>query len=208
MKKQYLICFFTFFLLLSNCSINKSNPKESAERILKEMEIWQQFRIEGIVTISENNLSLVKNINISRDLQQLKVILYDTGIFGFSPQPFAKIVISDSIQVVIPSLEDSQGVNEIKKFVAGLDILYSGFLTDEELSKNISKISKTRKFENKSKYLEFNKKFQLTSVKLKEYPIRLEIDREFSDLPKEIDIFYENKLTVAIDIDRFNCEND
>ncbi len=190
-------------ILLSNCSFVGIDNDAKIIKLFKEIKLWQNFRLDGIVKITDQNFNLIKNITITKDPQQLKMILYDTGIFGMSPSPFARINITDSIFIDIPSLDDPLMYVQLEELISGLEILKTGFFDQEELIKNRNRIVSHLYYENEEQRLEFNKNLQLVSITLKKKPIELKIKRGYSVQPEEISIYFQNKLAVTIEIDKF-----
>ncbi len=203
MQNFRIIYLILISLALSSCSIFRIDNNISQDDFAKELILWQNFRLDGIVKITDQNFNLIKNITITRDSLQLKVILYDTGIFGISPSPFARIIITDSIFIKIPSLDDPQFYDQLEELITGLEIMKSGFFDQQELLNNYSRIKRDLYYENQNRQLKFNKNLQLVSLTLKKKPLELKIKRGYSVLPEEITIYFQKKLAITIEIDKF-----
>lgn len=190
-------------LLLCSCSIFKIDTNEQKQKLFSEIELWQDFRIDGIIKLYTAEFNLIKDVTIIKDPTMLKMTLYDTGLFGFSPQPFASLMVADSVYINIPSIEDPMQLDQIQSMIAGLTVFKNGFLAEQEIEQDMIEIIRTRKYETAAQTLKFNRKMQLEDVILKDSQIDLKIMRGFSLHPEAIEIYYQNKLSVMIEIDKF-----
>jgi hypothetical protein len=207
MKLIKISVLFILLAVLSNCSIWRSFDKAAEEKLKAEIGIWQNFRIDGIAKIGYKRFNLVKNITISRDSLQLKATLYNSGLLAFSPQPFAKIVLEDSLYYEIPYLQELGDLPDIKEISSGLEIIKESLLIEKELMPDIVKIARTHRWENQDKLLIFNKNLQIITYLLKNSPVELRFSRNFSRYPESISIFYEKKLAATIEIDKFRIKD-
>jgi len=194
-------------LLLSSCAIFQIDKFQQEQNLLSEAKLWQDFRIDGIIKITDQGFNLIKDITITRNEQQVKVTLYDTGLFGLSPQPFASLVITDSIFINIPSLDNPFQYEQINSLIAGLQILKNGIFDQQEMNKMLLEIIKTREYNTAEQTLKFNQKMQLISFALPGQQIELRFLREYNLQPEKIEIFYQNKIAVIIEVDKFTCKD-
>jgi len=203
MHCKSIIFLSILILLLCSCAILSVDTNEQKQKLFSEIELWQDFRIDGIIKLYIEEFNLIKDVTIIKDSTMLKMTLYDTGLFGFSPQPFASVIVADSININIPSIEDPRQLDQIKTMITGLTVFQNGFFEEQGIRQNLVEIIRTRKYESADKVLKFNSKMQLEDVILKDSQIDLKIKREFSLHPEAIEIYYQNKLSIVIEIDKF-----
>jgi len=203
MRYKSIIFLSILILLFCSCSIFNVDTNKQKQKLFSEIELWQDFRIDGIIKLYIAEFNLIKDVTIIKDSTMLKMTLYDTGLFGFSPQPFASLTVADSININIPSIEDPMQLDQIKTMIAGLTVFKNGFFEEQGIRQNLVEIIRTRKYESADKVLKFNRNMQLEDVILKDSQIDLKIKREFSLHPEAIEIYYQNKLSIIIEIDKF-----
>jgi hypothetical protein len=207
MRTRQIIVLSLFILLLSSCAIFHINDARQEQDLLEESRLWQDFRIDGIIKITDQGFNLIKDITITRNEQQVKVTLYDTGLFGLSPQPFASMVITDSILINIPSIDNPFQYDQINNLVTGLLILKNGIFEQQEIAVMLPEIIKTGQYETATQILKFNRNMQLMSFTLQQQQIELRFQREYNAQPEKIEIFYQNKIAVIIEVDKFTCKD-
>ncbi|MDP8221425.1 MAG: hypothetical protein P9X26_08770 [Candidatus Stygibacter frigidus] len=205
MRYKSIIFLSILILFLCSCAILNLDTNEQKQKLFSEKMLWQDFRIDGIIKLYIAEFNLIKDVTIIKDSTELKMTLYDTGLFGFSPQPFASLSVADSIKINIPSIEDPLQLAQIKTMIAGLTVFKSGFLNEPGIRDNLEEIIRTRRYETAEQTLKFNRNMQLEEIILKGNQIDVKIKREFSLHPQAIEIYYQNKLSIMIEIDKFIC---
>jgi len=201
---RYKSIIFLSILLLLFCSCSIINLDTNEQKLFSEIELWQDFRIDGIITLYIAEFNLIKDVTIIKDSTELKMTLYDTGLFGFSPQPFASLKVADSVYINIPSIEDPMQLAEIKTMIAGLNVFKNGFFDEQGIKEDLVEIARTRKYETADQIMKFNRKMQLEDVILKDCQIEVKIKRNFSVQPETIEIYFQKKIAIIIEIDKFN----
>ncbi|MCF7911561.1 MAG: hypothetical protein K9M99_03455 [Candidatus Cloacimonetes bacterium] len=207
MRHSLIILTVLSLLLLSSCAIFKINNTSQQENLQAETLLWQDFRIDGIIKITDQGFNLIKDIAIIRNDQQVKVTLYDTGFFGFSPQPFASLAITDSIYINIPSIDNPLQYEQINNLITGLLILKNGIFPQQELAKMLPEIMNTKKYQTADKILKFNKNLQLISFALPQQQVELHFLRENMSEPEKIELYFHKKIAVIIEVDKFTWKN-
>ena len=203
MRYKSIILLGILILLFCSCSIFNVDTNAQKQKLFSEIELWQDFRIDGIIKLYIAEFNLIKDVTIIKDSTMLKMTLYDTGLFGFSPQPFASLTVADSININIPSIEDPMQLAQIKTMITGLTVFQNGFFEEQGIRENLVEIIRTRKYETADRTLKFNRNMQLEDIILKDSQIKLKIKREFSLHPEAIEIYYQNKISIMIEIDKF-----
>ena len=203
MRYKSIIFLSILILLFCSCSIFNVDTNKQKQKLFSEIELWQDFRIDGIIKLYIAEFNLIKDVTIIKDSTMLKMTLYDTGLFGFSPQPFASLTVADSININIPSIEDPMQLAQIKTMITGLTVFQDGFFEEQGIRENLVEIIRTRKYETADRTLKFNRNMQLEDIILKDSQIKLKIKREFSLHPEAIEIYYQNKISIMIEIDKF-----
>ncbi|MFC1898028.1 hypothetical protein ACFLYJ_00490 [Candidatus Cloacimonadota bacterium] len=82
------LSFLAFLLILSCATTSKLNHSAKEKLLIEHLENWNEFNADGIVTVNYKNFEFRKNINIKKTTDQLKITVYDSGIFGMKPEPF------------------------------------------------------------------------------------------------------------------------
>lgn len=182
--------------ILSGCVFGINQKADLSQ----EIALWQNFRLEGIVKIYQNNLNIIKDITIIRDSTELKAVVYEAGLFGLSPRPLARIVIADSIELDLPVLENNQSPDFSQEFLMILECFKDGIISKEAL-KSKTEIKKQRKLSAKDKTLFFDDQLRLNRIDIND--LRIEIDRNYQGSPENIAIYHQKKLAATIEIDKF-----
>jgi hypothetical protein len=203
MPKSCLALFIIFLLILSACSINQLSDESARQLLIKECAVWQNFRLDGVITISADNYNLIKDVSVSRDSTQLKLFIYDSGLFGAAPAPFAKVVIADSIYLHIPSLSEPGLYSGTKELISSLQFIKQGLLPQQEILQNYPLINDTKELRTSNEIYYFDSQMQLSSVEFLEHYLKIDIMRDLQGVPSKMEIFYKKKLAVTIEIDTF-----
>lgn len=193
MKKITEILLVVLLIFISSCAVNRL--KHDQKKILYEnMALWNDFEIEGMTQIVFKEFNLHKNIVIKNNSDSLQAVIFESGIFGSKPLPFADIVIKDSLYIKSSILRETIVYDDIdhKKILPDFD------------SREIDLIIENRKLETKQYTAFFNDKFQLIKISFKENAININIEYGLDDLPKSITGFSKNTLIFKLEIDKFN----
>jgi hypothetical protein len=89
-------------LLLAGCTANRA-PSDAVGRMRNGLDMFQNFRLEGIVEIHYGNLSFRKDIAIEQGDGALDVSVVDSGILGLLPTPLFHLH-ADSLITIRSSL--------------------------------------------------------------------------------------------------------
>lgn len=192
MKKYPEFLLIIFILLFSSCAINKVK-QENSQLLQKNLALWQNFEMTGMVQIIWNGLNIYKTINLKNNPHNLQAVLYDSGIFGIKPQPFASIEIADSIVVKSQVLPENIVIDNLshKEFIPAVN------------RKQFNEILENKSLNTEKYEIIFNSRFQISGFELKNDFLEINIQYGLDELPSTIKGYNDNRLVFKIDIEKF-----
>ena len=161
------------------------------------IDIWHNFRLDGVASFNLSGFNLYKNITMTNNQDSLKIVLYESGIFGSSPKPFAQLAIADSVTLQLPfgmvidnkSLQNLSHDQLLANMIAPSD--YQEIIEDGKLIKEKTVIS-------------FNKQMQISEIFYRISEFKLNIEYDLDNKPVVISGYDKKKLLFQIEIDKFN----
>jgi hypothetical protein len=187
--------------IISGCAVSTHLPTSQKEQLLQQhLQNWNAFRADGIVTLNYQNFAFRKNINIQKSANQIKITIYDSGIFGMKPQPFLKVKIDSLIQ--IESITSDQP-----------EIIPSNKVPAIEYLLNPFQLLKSKKDILQKQFLILNEQTRITFSDDMEISIIEGSDKNFiisfvyeNDL-SEIEVIKDNEELVKIEIDKITYDS-
>ncbi|MCF7919537.1 MAG: hypothetical protein K9N06_06465 [Candidatus Cloacimonetes bacterium] len=193
--KVKLAVFLLVLLILSSCSLNNLSRQDKLITLQKNLALWKNFRLDGLASLNLAGLSFYKNITVINNEDSLKIILYEGGIFGSSPKPFARVTLADSLSLELPfplpvnKMPDFSHEQLFAQSIGESD--YNGIIASHELHNDKTRIS-------------FNDRYLITEISNNGTDFLMKIEYDFNDLPSMIRGFNEKKLLFQIEIDKFS----
>ncbi|PKN79100.1 MAG: hypothetical protein CVU48_06335 [Candidatus Cloacimonetes bacterium HGW-Cloacimonetes-1] len=198
MKKVILIA----SLLL--CLITLSAQSKDHDKLRKELSQWQQIRAEGIIQVNYQMFSFRKLFVLSSAQQQIRLDIFDGGMFGMTPEPLFSAYAGDYVAVrspVMPQLEviaaskpmEIQPTQLLGQFDSIFELYADEIIANKELNVN------------GTIYL-FDKHFRLTQATNEEMKIAIKIDYKRNKDPDKIVVRYENNDIITFLIDKISHE--
>lgn len=89
-KMRKFILLISIFILAS-CALFQPHEFSRKQEILK----WDNFKLEGIIEVNYKSFSLRKNIVIEKKTDSGKLTIFESGLFGLSPQPLISVSYKD-----------------------------------------------------------------------------------------------------------------
>jgi len=151
-------------LIFFACSTIPKSRQIQEQQLFEHLSQWENLRIDGVAEINYKGFVIRKNIVIKKNKNAIRADLYDSGIFGMSPTPFASIYLSEEILIQMPGqtsasqyeVKDEEDLKMIKKII---------FQT-EKLMKYKNEIIAGRKLKIGSVRFLFDKNMQIKTVAL------------------------------------------
>ena len=178
-------------------------PRQLQEQLLSvHISSWKNLRIDGVAEINYKGFALRKNIVIRKNEEALRADLFDSGIFGMSPAPFAGVYFGDELWVTLPgkkspeqfTTDNTEKLSTISEMIFNTEKLY-------ERKDDIISGYKTE-FENT--VITFNENFQIEKIELadKNYYALFTYEEHLS----EITFWSNNQKAAEIIVDKINFE--
>ncbi len=191
--------FFSFvFILIFSCSLN--NRIQNKENLLrKEIQRWQNFQIDGIAEINYKAYRFRKDIRILKSEKSVRIVLFNTGIFGLSPSPFLNFY-ADSERVELKFMgkkTDYTRLSKQKEFLPFLKMKLS--------KKNIREIVDSGKLQIENSTIFFSREMRINRIKLDAYKVEVYFDYSSGKLIS-IRLTKDNKNIGNIRIDRISVK--
>lgn len=203
MRKLSCLILITAVLFTIACSHNQLQKRIDKKALHNELSSWENFRIDGIVTIENNGLSLIKNITVTRDSSQLKIIIYDSGLFGAIAKPFARLVIGDSLELEIPMIDDPAEITYFADTVSKEYRTFTTQLNKDHIVQNTELIDNDIKYNNKDIEIIFDHQMQILEIAKQKPDTKLVINRDKEGLPQEMLLYHQKRLAMLVEIDKF-----
>lgn len=192
MRRIYLLILVAF-LMFGCSSIKKLSEKDKEDMARANLAYLNNFKSSGVVEISMKEFSIKKEFFLKKNNQSLRLDILDSGIMSLLPSPFASLYIEDKILVT----------NYNKGFFPDLiyqDFPVKQFLDFEKLPQGIiDEIVKNRKFTIAIIQFDFDEKYRLQQIKIKEDKTLFEYHNDGLNSIK----FISPKAEVRFDFDTF-----
>lgn len=199
MKKLIFSFFLISFFLYSGCSWNKAVVQETKEDLLiQHLQKWQNFRAEGIIEANYRSLVFRKNIYLQKSQDKIEVVIFDSGIFGLKPEPFASVTIDTLISVSLPG--DTRQIYRPEEFPELKYILDTNLLLqfkNEILKNNELQLSKAID-------LRFSRQMQIEKITSEDNARNIRFF--YQDDLSTIEVYEKNQLLLKIEIDKMSRE--
>ncbi|MCF7793480.1 MAG: hypothetical protein K9N09_06995 [Candidatus Cloacimonetes bacterium] len=200
MKKLKNSLFLFFVLFVLGCSFNKSIDHPQKEKLLiQNLQKWQNFKADGIIEANYKNFVFRKNIHIDKAHSNMKITVFDSGIFGLKPEPFISLEIDSLIS--IKSQSEPEKNYQIADFPGLNFILDSNSLIQY---KNEIITNEKLQLSNGTK-ITFSEIMQLKKINIPSNS--WEIDFFYHEDLSSIEVYEKNQLLAKIEIDRIRRED-
>lgn len=189
-----LLKFSVIFLIIAACATIPHQDRQE-KLLLEHLQSWQGFQADGIVSVNYENFVFRKSINIKKTASDLKITVYDAGIFGLNPQPFLTVKIDSLIQIQAQSGEPEYFAFDS---LAGLEILMEPLLLlpfKEQIIKQ-----KNLRFDQNT-VIHFSRQMKIDSIE--QISQQFSIDFSYRTELAGISIRQANRELVKIEIDKF-----
>lgn len=125
MKLHKFLLLIIISILLTNCSFFLRSAASDKERLLLEhLKFWENIRIDGIIEANYKSLSFRKNITIKKNLEAMRVDIFDSGIFGMQPTPFISAYY-DSVLIVRTPDQQVEKLTQTDSNSVDLSVLFN-----------------------------------------------------------------------------------
>jgi hypothetical protein len=160
------------------------------------IDIWHNFRLDGVASINFSGFNLYKNITMTNNQDSLKIVLYESGIFGSSPKPFAQLAITDSVALQLPfgMVIDNKTLQNISH-----DKLLANMIAPSDYQE----IIENGKLIKEKTVISFNEQMQISEIFYGISEFKLNIEYDLENKPVVISGYDKKKLLFQIEIDKF-----
>jgi hypothetical protein len=194
MRKTIII-----ILLLSFCLGLSLEAKNSAAKQLQtNLEQWSQFRWEGIIQVQMSAFSARKNFILSKNRDEMRLDVLDSGVMGLQAKPLATIYLKDKILVEAPTIKQLQDV-DLNWFVPQGAVSSLVHFADSLLA-NIQTILKDRKLTTANTAYAFDKKHRLIKITSPELGMKAEIIYNRRNQPTKLLLDHDGDRIVELQI--------
>jgi len=195
-KFNFLIIFVVF---ITSCSIlSKYSTKEKEALLIKNLQKWESFQLEGIVEVNYKIFSFRKNIVLRKKNDLFRSDIFDAGLFGLAPTPFLSIYIDSLLTIRLAGKDE---LIEIPPEELNKDFPYFKYLLDlKEIKNHKQQIIDNGKLEIDDLTFHFSKNMEITQIQnvSKNFSVLLTYGKEL----EEISLFADNKVIADIIIDK------
>ncbi len=190
------------FLSLLLCLMTLSAQSKDHDKLRKELAQWQQFSAEGVIEVNYQMFSLRKLFVISSAAQQIRLDIFDGGMFGVTPEPLFSAYAGDYVAVrspMMPQLElmvaarplDIKPKHLLGQFDSMFELYGDEIVANKELNVN-------------GTIYQFNKHFQLIQATNEEMKVAVKIEyKRNKDLDKIV-LNYEKTDIITFFIDKIS----
>ena len=183
--------FLVFLIITFFGCVTITSHKERGKLLEKNIRVWENFRLEGIVEINYKNLQFRNNIIIINSPEEFKMDVFKNGIFGLSGKKILKIRLSDdeNISAGLINIESSK-LNTLKQFLDFKEIVLA----------NKSEILEKRKTVVEGNQLFFDEFYQIEKIINRDGEVHFTYN---STSLSKIEVTIKNKVVAIIYIDSF-----
>jgi hypothetical protein len=161
MKLNKFFLLFILLLFITNCAFLLKPAEIDKEKLLyKNLQFWENIRIDGIIEANYKNFVFRKDITIKKNSSVFRIDIYDSGIFGMQPTPFIS-AFYDSVLTIRTPDQQINLPNYGNKEEFDLSILFQ--LSD--LFTNKDEIIKNQKFNYKDVVIIFSDDMKISEIR-------------------------------------------
>ena len=194
MKKAILL----LIIVISLLSLNAQSKDH--DKLRKELTKWQQFRAEGVIQVNYQMFSLRKFFVLSCANNQIRIDIFEGGLFGATPEPLFSAYVGDYIALrspmmpqletmITPKVAAEQPTHLIRQFDAMFELYGDEIVAKHELFL-------------KGTHYTFNKKYQLTQITNAEEEISVTIDYKRNLDPDKVVVNVQKSDIMTLMIDK------
>ena len=200
MKLKFLL---GFFLFLFACSTIPKSHQQKEYFLKKNLQEWEKLRIDGIIEVNYKGFTLRKNIVLKKNTEAIRMDIFDSGILGISPTPYASAYFDTLLFVKMPGKNNVEiiGKEKINDFTEIVDFFFNPNL----LLKKKKEILNNHQTETENLIIFFNPVFQIKKIEYRENNISALFIYE--DRLTEISLWNNNKKLACIYVDNINFNN-
>ncbi len=196
--KNSFILFFILFVF--GCSFNKSVDDSQKEKLLlQNLQKWQSFKADGIIEANYKSFVFRKNIHLDKASSNIKITIFDSGIFGMKPEPFISVKIDSLIS--IKTQTEPEKIYNINEF-PGLNFI----LNPTSFIQYKNEIITNKKLQlSKGIKITFSEMMQLKKIFIPNNS--WEVKFFYQDDLSSIELYEKNELLAKIEIDKIERKN-
>lgn len=174
MKKTVIL-----LILISLCLVLTLDAKtRNQKRLDANLEMWQQFKWQGILQVQVSEFSIRKNFVLAKTSEDMRLDVLDSGVMGLQAKPLVTVYLKDTVVIDAPTVKELANINSLLYFYQ--DMVKGLVLFADTLQAKRQDILSQRKVLTASTSFKFDKKLRLSAI-----------SNSLSGL--DIDIFYNNR---------------
>lgn len=157
-------------LLLSSCAGAFRQSEEA--KLRQELQRWESFSGSGIIEISAMGFSLRKPFSIFKSLEEIRLDVFEGGLFGANPSPLLSMYLGDYLAINAPVMPVLEALNLKDKIPAAALAVFSS--VDYVMDTYGTEIIANKAIQRDGLSVNFKKNYHLESVVDKASGTRLE----------------------------------
>ena len=160
MKLNKFFLLILILLFITSCAFLLKPAETDKEKLLyKNLQFWENIRIDGIIEANYKSFVFRKNITIKKNRSAFRIDIYDSGIFGMQPTPFISAYYDSVLTIRTPDQQINQ-LNQENKEEFDLSILFE--LSDLYTIKD--EIIKHRKLNYSNAIITFSEDMKISEI--------------------------------------------
>ncbi len=200
MKILLKISFFILIIFLWSCaSVSTGDYSKKEKLLLKHLENWKNFRIDGIIELNYKSFSFRKNISLRKNEQAFRLDIFDAGIMGMHPTPFITVYIDTILVIRLPFQTENSKLDSLLDMEKIPD--FSEILDVQELDDNKEKLIKSQKHQKENYTLLFSDKMLIEKILFNAHDSHINLKYDRNNEVTDLSIYLDGKDIANILVD-------
>lgn len=187
-------------ILLAGLSTFLTAKTSAAKQLQDNLANWEQFRWEGIIQVQMSAFSARKNFILSKNRDEMRLDVLDSGVMGLQAKPIATIYLKDKILLEAPTIKQLQDI-DLNWFVPQSAISSFVHFTDS-LQANVQCILMNRKLTTAATTYTFDKKHRLVRISSPEFGMKADVVYNRRNQPTKLLLDHDGDRIVELQINK------